>query len=72
MVGTATAGQRDSMHSDLIRGCGGIGIIWNKRLKATPHQLQEVTLKDVTIDSTTSPILVVEGTGFKGQDYEVC
>ena len=36
MTGSATADKRLNPDSDLVRGCGGIGIIWNKQLKAHP------------------------------------
>ena len=63
MVGTATADQRLNPDSNLARGCGGIGIIWNKRLKATPVAgIESDRICAVTMTPQLPPSLLLECT----------
>ena len=60
MTGTAIADNRLNPECSLTRGCGGVGITWNERLKATPvvgTNLDRICA--ITIDCATTSILVI-------------
>ena len=60
MTGTAIADSRLNPECSLTRGCGGVAIIWNEHLKATPVvgiNLDRICA--ITIDCATTSILVI-------------
>ena len=60
MIGAATADCRLSPECNLIRGCGGIGIIWNKSLNPSDDfQSCLHTLEDL-INNNDGPIVIAE------------
>ena len=57
MAGSAIADKRLNPDSSLVRGCGGIGIIWNKKLKAVPIAgIDSDRICAISIASTTCSI----------------
>ena len=57
MAGSAIADKRLNRDSSLVRGCGGIGIIWNKKLKAVPIAgIDSDRICAISIASTTCSI----------------
>lgn len=60
MSGMATADKRLRLDSNLVRGCGGIEIIWDKQLKAIPVAgIDSDRICAITIDATICTILIV-------------
>ena len=77
MTGTATADNRLNPECSLTRGCGGVGIIWNERLKATPVvgiNLDRICA--ITIDCATTSIPVISvylpSTDHPTEDFHQC
>ena len=60
MLGAATADSRLTPDCDLVKGCGGIGIIWNKSLNLSPSLgINSDRILAVKVETTTHPILVI-------------
>ena len=76
MTGSATADKRLNPDSDLVRGCGGIGIIWNKQLKAHPIAgIDSDRICAITIESSYSPLVIgayLPTTNYPTEDFCNC
>ena len=60
MTGLAIADKRLNPESNLVRGCGGIGILWNKHLDATPVSgIESDRICALNIKSTTCSTLII-------------
>ena len=60
MLGAATANSRLTPECNLVRGCGGIGIIWNKSLNLSPIPgIDSDRILAVKVETTTHSILVI-------------
>lgn len=60
MAGSAIADKRLNPDSNLVRGCGGIGILWNKQLNVLPvSEIDSDRICARTIESATCSILVI-------------